>query len=348
MDKKNKLIISIGICIIIAATVLIISLVDGMADDEPTGYSGMYTLQPTTQPTVAPNTSSWVDLNLIASELASVTDTSNASTTGPSITAAPMQGYFFDMHGNLVDGFGNVIVPANQIGNNQGDNNQGGNNNQTFPNLDNTPSTTIDSTQALDVPVTEDGGTFGEFEVDEKGVITKYLGDKEDIMIPTKEQGKIITGIGDGCFKNSTIRSIYIPDTVVYIGNFAFENCTRLSTISFVSSDTQLNVGTGAFQNCFALTTIDLPVVTILGNSAFGNCTALKTVRFNEGSKKIGSYAFSNCPELTTVVIPVSVDEMGTGVFEGSNNTELCIVSSQDSTAWEYAVNAGKKVNTHE
>ena len=34
MDKKNKIIISIGICIIIVATVLIIALVDSMTEDK--------------------------------------------------------------------------------------------------------------------------------------------------------------------------------------------------------------------------------------------------------------------------------------------------------------------------
>lgn len=371
MNKANKFIISIGICIIIAATVLIISLVDSMTEEKAQVNTGVYTLQPTTTPTVPVITDSWIDLNQIASDLATVTsdpsatDTSNLSTTGAGVV-----GYFFDAYGNLVDVNGNVIVPANQIVNNNNPNpnpNNGNANinpnttaNVTIQNEFTTPTisfelpettlpeTTIDNAEALDETLESQENEMGEFEIDSDGVITKYLGDKVDIMIPNMEQGKVITGIGEGCFKNTDVRSVYIPETVTYIGDFAFENCTRLSSVSFVNNETKVVIGTSAFQNCFSLTNINLPIITSLGNSAFGNCTALKTVKLSEGSKVIGSYCFSNCPKLQTVVIPESVEELGTGVFEGSNDPELCIVTPSDSVAWEYAENAGKKTNTHE
>lgn len=377
MNKANKFIISIGICIIIAATVLIISLVDSMTEEKKPATTGIYTLQPTTTTTVPVNTDSWIDLNQIASELATVTDPSATDTSNLSTTGNGTVGYFFDAYGNLVDVNGNVIIPANNIVNNANPNNGNMNNSVTnnvsvdvnatansnsniqndytaptisfeLPTSSTTlPETTIDNTEALDQPIEGEDNEMGEFEINSDGVITKYLGDKEDIMIPDSEQGKAITGIGEGCFKDSNIRSIYIPESVTFIGDFAFENCTRLTSVSFVSNDTSVVIGTSAFQNCFALKSINLPIVS-LGNSAFGNCTSLKTVKLSEGSKTIGSYCFSNCPKLATVVVPGSVDDLGTGVFEGSNNPELCIVTPSDSMAWEYAVDAGKKTNTHE
>lgn len=344
MDKKNKLIISIGICIIIAATVLIIALVDGATEDKKQEYTGVYTLQPTTTQNISLATDSWIDLNMIASDLASTTDTSSTEVSTNVITTGGVQGYFFDSYGNLVDAYGNVIVPANQFGNNnngQSSNNSGGDS-QT------SPQTTIDNTQALDQPVS-DGSELSEYEIDENGIITKYLGDKKDIIIPDTVQGKLVRGIGDSCFANNiSITSVYLPETVTSIGNFAFANCTHLSTVSFVSNTTKITIGTSAFQNCVSLTQITLPVVTYLGDTAFNNCTSLKTVRLADGSKAIGNYSFANCTALQTVVIPGSVDQMGTLVFEGANDSELCIITPNDSVACEYAVNAGKKTNTHE
>ncbi len=342
MNKKNKIIIAIGIIIIIAATVLIITLVDGMGENEPTGSSGPYTLQPTTKSTTIPDTNSWVDLNLIASDLATATDTSNVSESGGVITTAgPVQGYFFDSFGNLVDAQGNIIVPANQFGNNQGSN--GGEQNQ---NTD--PVTFPDNTEALDKPVNDDENQLGEFEIDSNGIITKYLGDKENVLIPQKEQGREVTGIGESCFEGTYVKTVYIPATVTYIGNFAFRNCPKLTTVSFVSSDTKVVIGTGAFENCGALKTINLPVVSTLGNTAFNKCSSLEIVRFADGSKKIGNYSFADCPNLTTVVIPQSVDSIGTNAFNGFNKDKLTIVTPADSTAWDYAVNSGIKHTTHE
>ncbi len=347
MDKKNKIIISIGICIIIAATVLIIALVDSMSEDKSQGYTGTYTLQPTTTQPAPLATDSWIDLNLIASDLATATDTSNVSTTGGVITTAGgVQGYFFDMYGNLVDAAGNIIIPSNQLaGNNQGGNNQGSNN-QGSNNKE--PDTTIDSTQALDTPV-DNGSELGEFEIDERGVITKYLGDKQDVIIPQKEQGKIITGIGPSCFEGSNIKSIYIPDTVVAIGNFAFRNCTRLTTVEFVSNTTKVVIGSSAFENCVSLKRISLPAVE-LNNSVFGNCTALETAKLAEGSKSIGSYCFSNCTSLKYIVVPESVMKanIGTGVLEGANKDIYIVSPSTDSDAYEYFSEKGYAVTTHE
>ncbi len=346
MDKKNKIIISIGICIIIAATVLIIALVDSMTEDKSQGYTGTYTLQPTTTQPVPVATDSWIDLNLIASDLATATDTSNVSTTGGVITTSGgVQGYFFDMYGNLVDAAGNIIIPANQLGgNNQGGNNQGSNNQGGNVQA---PDTTIDSTQALDTPV-DNGSELGEFEIDEHGVITKYLGDKQDVMIPRTEQGKLITGIGPNCFEGTNIKSVYIPDSVVAIGNFAFRNCTRLTAVEFVSSTTKVVIGSSAFENCVSLKKVNLPAVE-LNNSVFGNCTALETVKLADGSKSIGSYCFSNCTSLKYIVMPESVNKenIGTGVLEGANK-DAYIVAPSDSDAYQYFDEKGFKVSTHE
>ncbi len=316
-----------------------------MTEDKSEGYSGVYTLQPTTtqsQPTV---TDSWIDLNLIASDLATSTDTSNASTTGVITTAVPVQGYLFDMYGNLVDAYGNIIIPANQIGNNQGGNNQGSNNQGS--NNNQVPETKVDTTTALDTPV-DSGNELGEFELDEKGVLVDYLGDKQDVIIPQQVNGIYVTGIGPSCFEGTNIKSVYIPDTVVAFGIFAFIYCSSLTDVVFVCDSTKVVIGSSAFENCVSLRKVNLPAVE-LGNSAFGNCTALETATLSEGAKSLGSYCFSNCTSLKYIIVPESVlkENIGTGVLEGANKT-IYIVSPSGSEAGQYFSEKGYKVTTHE
>ncbi len=341
MNKKTSLVV-----IIILAALIVVVAVGGVllfdwfvGKDEPETPTGGYTLQTTTRPTIPVDTSSWIDLNSIAAS-ATASDTSNVSESGAVITTAgQQQGYLFDEFGNLVDNKGNIVFPYGQWGNQSGGIQSG---NQT---QDTTKP--VENTEALKDPV-NDENEFGEFSIDKDGIITEYLGDKENIIIPQKDGGKIITGIGEKCFANTNIKSVQIPETVSYIGNFAFENCTRLTTVVFISSSTKVVIGTSAFQNCVSLKSISLPVVSDLGGTAFNNCTALTEVRFTEGSKKIGNYAFSNCPNLTMVVVPQSVDTIGTGAFEGFYKDKLTIVTPADSKAWDYAINNGIKHTTHE
>lgn len=341
MNKTNKIIISIGAAVIVVATILIVALVKDWNEDDKIENTGYYTLQPTTTQAIPVDTSSWIDINLIASDIVTNTDTSSTDASTNLSTSAGLsgygQGYFFDAYGNLVDIYGNIIVPNYQL---QGNQNQGGGGN-------NTPQPTVDSTQALDVPVTEES-ELQEYVLDEQGVITEYLGDRTILIIPSQIQGKTITGIGTGCFKGTDIVSVQIPATVSVIENGAFENCTRLTSVSFVSESVHVSIGSSAFANCTSLTDIKLPAVTLY-NAAFLNCSSLKTAELAPGSKQIGGYAFSNCTSLKYVKVPSSVkkENIGTNVFLGCPET-FYVVADLESDAYTAFKDLGIKVETHE
>ena len=99
-----------------------------------------------------------------------------------------------------------------------------------------------------------------------------------------------------GC-KNSVIPT---DGSVTSIGDYAFESCTKLTSITIPSSVT--GIGNGAFQNCKSLESITIPdSVTSIGGYAFAYCTGLTSITVPESVTSIGNIAFYGCTSLTDV-----------------------------------------------
>ncbi|MDR0829911.1 MAG: leucine-rich repeat protein [Prevotellaceae bacterium] len=112
-----------------------------------------------------------------------------------------------------------------------------------------------------------------------------------------------VTGIGNYAFYNcSGLTSVTIPDAVTSIGFCAFDNCSSLTSITIPNSVTSIEVA--AFGNCSSLTSITIPnSVTSIGNNAFRNCSGLTSVTIPNSVTSIGYYAFLECSSLTSINI---------------------------------------------
>ena len=111
-----------------------------------------------------------------------------------------------------------------------------------------------------------------------------------------------------------------IPNSVTSIGNYAFEDCSNLTSIDIPSS------------------------VTSIGNSAFAGCSSLTSIEIPEGVTSIGEYAFYNCRSLTSIEIPNSVTSIGEKAFNECKN--LLFICEKDSYAYEYAKENNINVDT--
>ena len=112
-----------------------------------------------------------------------------------------------------------------------------------------------------------------------------------------------VTSIGDYAFSDCTsLTSVAIPDSVTSIGDFAFHRCTSLTSVAIPDSVT--SIGDRAFQLCSSLTEIVIPdSVTSIGDYAFSYCTSLTSVAIPDSVTSINERAFFCCSSLTSISI---------------------------------------------
>lgn len=145
--------------------------------------------------------------------------------------------------------------------------------------------------------------------------ITGYTGSATNITIPSSIDGHSVTSIGLNAFRNTSITSVTIPDTVVSIGGFAFYYCTSL--VSVVIPDSVTSIGESAFAYCTSLPNITLPDnLNKIENCAFQDCKAFTSITIPSSVKSIGFYAFLECFSLKSITIPNSVTSIGEGAFK--------------------------------
>ncbi len=124
------------------------------------------------------------------------------------------------------------------------------------------------------------------------------------------------TSIGDWAFNGCyNLSSITFPESMKSIGVKAFYNCDALTSVTIHGSEA--SIGENAFCGCSRLETIDLRGVTSIGYRAFSYCVVLGV--HNEitlqGVKTIGSYAFERCFDLTSITIQGSEVSIGDRAF---------------------------------
>jgi hypothetical protein len=119
----------------------------------------------------------------------------------------------------------------------------------------------------------------------------------------------------------SGLTSITIPDSVTYIGGYAFLGCTSLTNIIIPAS----------------VTSIDIAV--------FYGCTSLASITIPNSVTSIGQQAFSGCASLTSITIPASVTTIGQNVFISWTDTQAINVPFANADAKPAGWNANWNQN---
>jgi len=99
----------------------------------------------------------------------------------------------------------------------------------------------------------------------------------------------------------TTLRSVFLPLSTIYIGTSAFDSCSGLISISIPNS------------------------VTSIGGYAFYSCIGLSSLIISSSVSSVSYYAFSGCSGLSKMTIPASVTSIGNGTF--SNCMKLATIN---------------------
>ena len=136
-----------------------------------------------------------------------------------------------------------------------------------------------------------------------------------------------IQTIGASSFGGTKISTVAIPSSCVSIGNYAFQNCTTVTSLTFGVRSSGLTIGNIVFQGCTGIEEVDMTPLSgqglEVGVGLFSGCKKLATVKLPTDLTRIFGTMFKDCILLNTLDIPATVVEYGASAFEGTGFTEL-------------------------
>ena len=201
---------------------------------------------------------------------------------------------------------------------------------------------------------------FGVFQYtveNEQVTITKYYGAAPDVTIPESIRGMPVVSIGIQAFESCLVmRSVSIPDSVVNIDLFAFNECYALKHVTlgrglrtihdaFLRCD---QIIYNEYENGYYLGNDENPYLALVSvisrnaeaftihpdtvvvcGSAMNGYSSLRELFVSDAVVSIGSFAFNYCSSLETLYIPESVESIGYMAFEHCDSLLNIVVSDK-------------------
>lgn len=201
--------------------------------------------------------------------------------------------------------------------------------------------------------------------------IKSYIGDDEQIIIPSYIDNLPVYAILPNAFKSSDITYIKVPETVAILSATAssesnpFSYCDSLTRIDVDEKNTTFTSVDGvvyskdktvlkifpagrsgkflipngvksienyAFYRCYQLEEVNMyNTVTSIGDRAFDFCWGMKNIRLSDNLQTIGKLALAHCNDLTELHLPRSITSIGVDAFLGR-------INSNDSSKEYYLV----------
>ena len=172
-----------------------------------------------------------------------------------------------------------------------------------------------------------------------------YTGSDSVLVIPdmvtNQNVNYAVTEIGDYAFDFCTsLTSVTIPNSVTSIGDGAFDFCTSLTSITIPNSVT--SIGEYAFANSSGLTTLNFNAIncgdfSILGHGhPFSNCP-IATINIGDSVQQIPANFADGLVSLTSVTIPNSVTSIGWAAFDGCSSLTSVTIGNSVTSIGDYA-----------
>lgn len=138
-----------------------------------------------------------------------------------------------------------------------------------------------------------------------------YCHSLETVYISDLEQMEC--GAFQACRKLKEVK--FSPRSTIHIiPEHCFHLCESLA--AFELPDSVIQIGESAFEECSSLNTIDCKNTMFIGDSAFQECKSLETVVLSPNLVHVGEFAFFNCP-LPAPMVPIG-STVGENAFSNS------------------------------
>lgn len=190
---------------------------------------------------------------------------------------------------------------------------------------------------------TTDDGKYEYYISEGNAIITEYKkkADTSAVTVPSKIDNYPVTEIEDVCFSQCSVSSVTIPNSVVRVGDIAFEKCSKLTTVNFGSGLKDL--GTNVFSETPRLSAINVSAQNpyfksengILyskdGTVIYAYPVAKKDTEFTvpDSVKSVEHYAFDGALNLKSLTIGTGMTEISDLAFIGAFNVETVKILSE-------------------
>jgi hypothetical protein len=157
-----------------------------------------------------------------------------------------------------------------------------------------------------------------------------------------------VRSIGEKAFSYCGVPALVMPETLAYVGPYAFFGCPELASLDIPGDGVVLDrsafsscrsmeeitfsghgtvIGANAFYKNNGVRSVDLSTVASVGSKAFPYCDGLESVVIPDNLYFVGSYAFYKCANLKVLVVEDGVKKIMGSAFGGCRSLESVYLS---------------------
>ena len=191
---------------------------------------------------------------------------------------------------------------------------------------------------------------FYDLLLNEKSADVKWMNSDGILVVRHKihlpKLGKVvlpdsINTIEERAFSDSDLTEIIMPDSVVKIGAYAFQNCSSLKNVRL--SQKLETIGVGAFYGCKSLQRIEIPDnVIIFEETLDSNDKTPYEFRYGSnyikrlGERKYSSYTFAYCEGLKEITLSQRLKKIPARTFLGCTNLPSIRIPASASLGYSF------------